>query len=109
MVLPNCIEAADLATNGKKFTAKTTYIKTTQLVSQQQIDFAMQNAAKSGWAQWYGAGRVGIGDNEGIPDKPLSTKYRPIEIIPTDGADVQQKYKPMAERTQAHLIRLALV
>ena len=61
---------------------------------QQQIDFAMQNAAKSGWGQWYGAGRVGIGDNEGIPDKPLSTKYRPIEIIPTDGADVQQKYKP---------------
>lgn len=53
---------------------------------QQQIDFAMQNAAKSGWGQWYGAAKVGVKDRQGIPNKPLSTKYKPIDIIdgPTD-------------------------
>ena len=59
---------------------------------QQQIDFALQNAAKSGWGQWYGAAKVGVKDNDGIPDKPLSTKYKPIEILaaPSD-SQVQQR------------------
>ena len=30
------------------------------------IDFALTEAAKRGWGQWYGAARVGIGSHEGI-------------------------------------------
>ena len=31
------------------------------------IDFAMQQAAKTGWGPWHGAQRVGIANNAGIP------------------------------------------
>jgi len=34
----------------------------------QQIDFALDEAARGGWGPWYGAARVGIGEREGIPD-----------------------------------------
>lgn len=30
------------------------------------VDFALDNAKKSGWGQWYGAAKAGIGDWEGI-------------------------------------------
>ncbi|WP_322882621.1 hypothetical protein U8C37_10070 [Sinorhizobium medicae] len=30
------------------------------------VDFALDNAKKSGWGQWYGAAKVGVGDWEGI-------------------------------------------
>ncbi|MDX0450689.1 tail length tape measure protein [Sinorhizobium medicae] len=30
------------------------------------VDFALDNARKSGWGQWYGAAKVGVGDWEGI-------------------------------------------
>lgn len=32
----------------------------------QGIDFALDEAARSGWGQWYGAGRVGIGGRQGL-------------------------------------------
>ena len=63
---------------------------------QQQIDFALQNAAKSGWGQWYGAAKVGIGNKDGIPKKPLSKTYRPIEII--DGPTDSQIQKHIANK-----------
>ena len=32
----------------------------------QQVDFALDEAARGGWGPWHGAARVGIGDREGI-------------------------------------------
>lgn len=37
----------------------------------QQTDFAMEQARKGGWGPWYGAGRVGIGKQQGIGVKAL--------------------------------------
>ncbi|MET0643127.1 MAG: hypothetical protein ABWZ17_02040 [Candidatus Binatia bacterium] len=37
------------------------------------IDFAMQQAAKSGWGPWHGAQRVGIENNAGIPGVTLTS------------------------------------
>lgn len=34
------------------------------------IDFAMEQASKHGWGQWYGAAKAGIGDFQGIGGKP---------------------------------------
>ncbi|MET0651206.1 MAG: hypothetical protein ABWY63_01725, partial [Hyphomicrobiaceae bacterium] len=36
------------------------------------IDFALEEAAKKGWGQWYGAKRVGIGEYEGIGRPPVT-------------------------------------
>jgi len=63
---------------------------------QQQIDFALQNAAKSGWGQWYGAAKAGVKDYQGIPKKPLTTKYKPIDIV--DGPTDSQIQKHIASK-----------
>lgn len=36
----------------------------------QAVDFALDTASKSGWGQWYGAKRVGIGNMQGIGGAP---------------------------------------
>lgn len=38
------------------------------------VDFALDNAKKSGWGQWYGAGKAGIGDWEGIDKSAKAVK-----------------------------------
>ena len=35
-----------------------------------QVDFALDQAAQGGWSPWYGAAKVGIGDREGIGQRP---------------------------------------
>lgn len=35
------------------------------------VDFALDTAEKSGWSQWFGAARAGIGDRQGIGGTPL--------------------------------------
>jgi hypothetical protein len=42
----------------------------------QQIDFALDEAKRSGWGPWYGAARVGIGKREGLGGEAL-----PSEIL----------------------------
>lgn len=32
----------------------------------QQVDFALDNAARNGWGAWYGAAKVGVGKRDGI-------------------------------------------
>lgn len=48
---------------------------------QRGVDFALDNAKKSGWGQWYGAARAGIGNSEGIGGV-------------TDGPKGQEVYTP---------------
>ncbi|MXN46050.1 phage tail tape measure protein [Shinella kummerowiae] len=38
------------------------------------VDFALDNAKKSGWGQWYGAAKAGIGDWEGIDKSAKAVK-----------------------------------
>ena len=47
---------------------------------EKMIDFAMYNAAKSGWGAWYGAANVGIGDYDGIPSNPKYDTYEPMPV-----------------------------
>lgn len=54
---------------GDAFTKKTGLDARDERTWRQQVDFALDTAAKPGgrgWADWYGAGRVGIGQFQGI-------------------------------------------
>lgn len=44
------------------------------------VDFALENAARSGWGAWYGAAKVGIGNWDGI--RPSRDRGQPSEITP---------------------------
>jgi len=37
----------------------------------QQVDFALDRAAKGGWGPWHGAAKVGIGERQGIGGAPV--------------------------------------
>jgi hypothetical protein len=56
----------------------------------QQIDFALDEAARGGWGPWYGAARVGIGEREGIPDgdRPRPRPDRTASEVLVNGDDV---------------------
>lgn len=55
---------------GNAFTDQTGLDARDPSTVKQQIDFALANAAKSGWGQWYGAAKVGIGAWQGINNGP---------------------------------------
>lgn len=57
------------------------------------IDFALDEAARSGWDQWHGAARVGIGSRDGLENA------RPIGASAPTGP--QPTTPPQAEQTQA--------
>jgi hypothetical protein len=44
------------------------------------IDFALDEAAKRGWGQWYGAARVGIGNHEGIGGATAKSQTTPYAL-----------------------------
>jgi hypothetical protein len=51
---------------GDDFTRATGLDARDQSTWRQQVDFALDNAAKGGWGPWHGAAKVGIGDRQGI-------------------------------------------
>src|SRR5690606_3310852 len=53
----------------------------------EQIDFALDEAAKGGWSPWYGAAKVGVGPRTGLDQaRPLGmAAYAPTEA-PQAGA-----------------------
>lgn len=51
---------------GNAFFEKTGLLPSDKSGVQQQIDFALDYAAKNGWGSWYGAGRVGVSNWEGL-------------------------------------------
>lgn len=43
------------------------------------VDFALDEAAKSGWGQWHGAAQVGIGDHDGLNGStPVGIQASPV-------------------------------
>jgi hypothetical protein len=75
----------------------------------QQIDFALDEAARGGWGPWYGAARVGIGEREGIPDpgRPRPRPDRTAAEALVNGDDLQDdllsriRPQPRPDREQA--------
>lgn len=51
---------------GNAFVEQTGLSPTDPANWQKTVDFALDNASKSGWGAWYGAGKAGIGDWQGI-------------------------------------------
>lgn len=52
---------------GNKFMEETGLDPRDNRTIPQQLDYSFGYAAKHGWGSWYGAGRVGIGNWDGIP------------------------------------------
>jgi hypothetical protein len=55
----------------------------------QQIDFALDQATKSGWGPWYGAARVGVGNREGLPGSGSSSSGATRRVATASDPDVQ--------------------
>jgi hypothetical protein len=55
---------------GNQFIAQTGMHPSDPKAAYAGIDFALDNAAKSGWGQWYGAKAAGIKNNQGIGGAP---------------------------------------
>jgi len=51
---------------GNEFTKETGKSPADPSTVYQQVDFALDHAAKGGWGPWHGAARVGIGDRQGL-------------------------------------------
>lgn len=63
------------------------------------IDYALKHASQNGWGSWYGAGKAGIGDREGIGGdyKTVSTDLPKTEYLdptPNVGAGESDYAKP---------------
>jgi hypothetical protein len=48
---------------------------------QKAIDFALAEAGKRGWGQWYGAARTGIGNYQGIGEHPAGGAPTPTPTV----------------------------
>lgn len=51
----------------------------------QQIDFALDEAAQGGWSPWYGAAKVGVGARTGL-DRAKPIGYQPTQVASLDPA-----------------------
>lgn len=49
----------------------------------QQIDFALDEAAQGGWSPWYGAAKVGVGARTGL-DRARPLGYQPAQVASLD-------------------------
>ena len=60
--------------------------------AREQINFALDEAARGGWGPWYGAARVGIGEQEGLPggDRPRPRPTRTVSEELVTGADLEE-------------------
>lgn len=63
--------------------------------AEQVIDFAMEQASKHGWSQWYGAKAAGIGNMDGIGGRPSGVSPMTKTVMggvqsPSDPAAYQQ-------------------
>ncbi|RJP45505.1 hypothetical protein C4587_01000 [Candidatus Parcubacteria bacterium] len=56
---------------GDEFTRRTGLDARDPNTWRQQVDFALEQAAKSGWGPWHGAAKIGIGQREGIGGQPV--------------------------------------
>ncbi|TAX57111.1 hypothetical protein ELI01_18700 [Rhizobium leguminosarum] len=49
----------------------------------QQIDFALDEAAQGGWSPWYGAAKVGVGSRDGL-QQARALGYQPQQVASLD-------------------------
>ena len=71
------------------------------------IEFALDQARKSGWGPWYGAKRVGVGNMEGIGSQvaaqPSSGPVVPGSMAPQLGPGINVADHPVAEPQPAQM------
>jgi hypothetical protein len=61
----------------------------------QQIDFALDEAAQGGWSPWYGAAKVGVGARTGL-DRAKPVGYQPTQVASLDPGAGMSSEAPIA-------------